>query len=77
MENLKKGPLSTPTIMKRSFCLKFISHGRISGAYPGGRTPGGPVSHKFWRPGAKLKNVALTPTPPPSSTRGAVGTGGV
>ena len=29
------------------------------------RSPsGGQVSHYFWRPGAKLKNVALTSPPP-------------
>ena len=34
-----------------------------AGAYSGGRPPGGPVSHQFWRPGAKFKNVGLTPHP--------------
>ena len=32
-------------------CIQEVAH------------PGGPVSHWFWRPGVKLKNVAFTPHP--------------
>ena len=39
-----------------------ICHRWFPGAYPGGRTPGGQVSHSCWRPGAKLK---ISPSPPP------------
>ena len=40
------------------------SRGLFTGAYPGGRTPGGPSESLILAP-SKLKNVALTPPPPP------------
>ena len=43
----------TPRIGKKPY--------QQTGVHPGGYAPGGPMSHSFWRPRSKLKNV---PPPP-------------